>query len=325
MDATNKSIPTFPNWTDVLNGLFNTDTFQAAGLDRKSLDHFSEQLKSLEKKYVFPLSEPDMTVQSLESSSHRKLSLSELSEKDVLKQYDKQITESNQFTLIGDAQTMNFVRVNPKVIKLLDIPAEDEFSLARICGLDDRYELYHPEDVIHIIRLGLVALLTASIKGMEFNPFSDYYEVEFRIGYESPDRFKTVKRNCKLSNKAKDEIGTRHFDVWTIESGHDEFVCVNATFNILNNETLRACAKVLFYITNCIVLDITPRDAIFANYLNKYGYKYAREKLNESCRSFTALSSDPFDSKTASNIKSNLIKKIDTRIVENTKTPNFKA
>jgi hypothetical protein len=191
--------------------------------------------------------------------------------------------------------------------------------------MDDMYELYHPEDVIHIIRLGLCALLTISVKGVDVNPFEDSYRVNFRMGFKTPSRFKTVHRVCKLSNKGKDEIGTRHFDVWTIESGHDEFNHVDATMNIVNNQNLRDSIKVLFYITNCILLDITPRDAILANYLNKYGYKNFREKLNEASLSFGASPEDPFDSETASNVKSNLLKKINARIVENTKMREFKA
>jgi hypothetical protein len=315
----------FPNWIDVLDGLFNSETFRSAGFDRDSLRHFNEQVSNLRKKYIFPLKEPDMMVQSLESSSQRKLSLSTLSEKDVLDQYDKQIIERNQFTLIGDAHTMSFVRVNSKVIELLDLPSSEDFQLTRICGLDDKYELYHPEDVIHIIRHGLVALLTVSVKGMITNPFTDYYKVVFRTGFESANRFKTIERTCKLSNKAKDETGTRHFDIWTIEPGHDDFVNVRASVEILSDERINVCAKAIFYLTNCILLDINPRDAILANYLNKYGYRYFREELNTNSNLYIPHLNDPIDSTAATNMKSNLIKKINSRIVMNTKTQKYKS
>jgi len=321
----NKPQPKFPNWSEVLHKLFHTDTFNEAGLNHNSLSHLMHQLETLEKKYVFPISEPDMMVQSFESSSLRKLSLTDLSEEEILVQYDKEVADTNQFTVLGDAQTMQYLRVHSKVSGLLEVPSPDDLTLARICGMDDDYELYHPEDVIHTIRFGLVTLLVISTMGMEINPFSDNYEVEFRMGFNSPERFKTVKRNCKLSNKGKDEIGTRHFDVWTIEDGHSEFSNVKATINIRHNQSLRVACKVLFFVTNCILLDITPRDAILANCLNKYGYKYYREQLNELCNSYFRESQEQYDSESTSNMKSNLIKKINARIVENTKTQEFKA
>lgn len=319
------SIPTFPNWCEVFEALYISPTFKKAGLDIHSLSHFNNQIKTLQKKYIFPLNEPDMLVQSFESSSERKMSLSDLTEQRVIEQYDNEIIGSNQFTLIGDAQAMEFVRVNPKITSLLNLPSVEEFSLARICGMDDTYELYHPEDVIHIIRLGFAALLTASVKGMKFDPFLDYYKVDFRMGYQSPERFFTVERNCKLSNKSKNETGTRHFDVWTIEPGHDEFFAVNATIKMHGNKDLALAAKALFFITNCMLLDLTPRDALLAYYLNNFGYKYFRDKMNAECNRFTTYDIGPFDSETASNMKSNLLKKINSRIVVNTKTQKFKA
>lgn len=320
-----KSTLQFPCWHEVIDHLFKTETFKDAGLNAESHVHFIEQINTLNKKYAFPVSEPDLMVMSFEASSQSKLGLTHLTEKEVIKQYQEQFAEQNQFTIVGDAQSMDFVYTDPKVVDLLNLPASEAFTLPGICGMDDRYELYHPEDVIHTIRHGLAILLTISVKGIVLNPFTDYYQIEFRMGFEESERFKTINRICKLSNKRTTENGTRHVDLWTVYQGHHSFRHVQTKLVMLDRPDFNLAISALYYITNCILLDITPRDALFANYLDKYGYKYFRQELNKVCQAYPHLDHAQYTSAAGSNIKSNLLKKIDARIVENTKKQAYKA
>lgn len=320
-----KSMLHFPSWHEVIDSLFKSDTFKAAGLNSESHVHFIDQINTLTKKYAFPVSEPDLMVMSFEASAQSKVGLTSLTEQEVIKQYQEQFAEKNQFNIVGDAQSMEFDYTDPKVVDLLDLPACKEFTLSRICGMDDTHELFHPEDVTHTIRQGLAILLTISVKGMFLNPFTDYYQIEFRMGFETPGRYKTINRICKLSNKRSTENGTRHVDLWTVYQGHHSFRHVQTKLVMLNRADLNLAINALYYITNCILLDITPRDALFANYLDRYGFKYYRQEINKECLQNQHLSHSQYTSAEGSNIKSNLLKKIDSRIVENTRKPTYKA
>jgi len=324
-EVTGKSLLHFPNWHEVVDSLFKSDTFKTAGLNSESHLHFINQINALTKIYAITISEPDLMAMAFEASAQSKLGLTSLTDREVIKQYQEQFAEKNQFNIVGDSQSMKFVYLDPKVADLLDLPASEEFTLPRICGLDETHELFHPEDVIHTIRHGLAILLTISIKGMVLNPFTDYYQIEFRMGFETPERYKTINRICRLSNKRSTENGTRHVDQWTVYQGHNSFRHVQTKLVVLNRSDFNLAISALFYITNCILLDITPRDALFANYLDRYGFKYYRQEINKKCLQNQHLTHSQYTSTEGSNIKSNLLKKIDSRIVENTRKPNYKA
>ncbi len=309
--------PKFPDWNETIIHLFKSEIFKSAGLNSESMTHYLNQLKTLKTKYKFPINQPDMMVQSFEMSSQRNMNFSDLAEEEFLNDYKSLKTNSNQFTLVGDAQSMDFIKIDSRVKDILNLPDIKEFNLSRICGLDNTFELYHPEDVIHTIRLGLCTLLTASVKGIVIDPFLDYYQIEFRMGFKDEDRCYSINRICKLSNLSENK-GTRHADVWTVEKGHSDFEHVKAKLEIKSNPYLKEISKALLFVSNAILLDLKPRDVVVANLLDKYDRSLFQKSLNEQfCESVEEVNLG-FTSSECSDIRSNLIKKVDSRIFQNT-------
>lgn len=323
MDEKKIITPRFPSWNEVIHQLFSSKEFKGCGLDQDCLNHYLEQRGKLEDKFVFPLNEPDLITQAFEYSGKRQVALSPISEEEILKKYAEIILESNKFTVIGRSNTMEFQQVSENVVDVLNIDSIQDFSLHRICGLDDGFELYHPEDVLHTIRFGLVAFMVGSIQGIHINPFQDYFEITFRMGFSNQEREMTIHRRCFISNLDKEEQGTRHLDIWRVEKGHDDFSNVSSKV-VLSNNKMNEILKNLYFITNCLLLRIEPRDVVLAKLICAYDLKQFPVKLNERCTADFGRQENFFSSAVCHNMKGKLVKKITNRIVENTKGVEYK-
>lgn len=312
----------FPKWRDVIVALFQTEEAKSSGLTASGLKSYIKQFSILGAKYGFPLDEPSLLAVSFEASSGRSFALSEINERTVLPHFDNLKFDPNRFIIQGNTAFMNYEYVDPRVTETLNLNHVSDFTLTKICGLDDDFELFHPEDVLHKIRLGLAVLLTVSVEGVVVHPLNDYYHITFRMGYEKTARFFTIHRRCFLSDEPDNNPGARHFDVWRAEPGHDDFEHVKAQL-VINDRNLGRVLKALFFITNAQLLNLTPKDVFMCNFFSNYDSKRASEQINESLKAKIFSSSDFYSGPILSNIKSEIHKKLQSAIFMNTKGVHY--
>ena len=319
--ATEKTI--FPKWAQVIDQLYTTPPFKECNLGKDSRRHYQSQLKVFKKNFVFPLEDPEKIVEAFKKHSAGTASPPTASEKEMFEKYSSLNAHGNRFTLIGDATKMVYLQISENVKDILKLDSPKDFDLAKLCGFDPRFNLWNPFDVFHIIRLGEAILQTVCIKGINLNPYEDFYRIEFRIGHMDPERCKTVIRECRLSDPEQQSTGIRHMDVWHIEHNQDQFSHVNTSFISKSNQAMNEVIRNLSFATNCALLDIKPRDVLLANCLCQYSTGLCREKLNETAESHLRVS-EIFGKKSFPTLKRNLKRLINNRIVENTKGAQYK-
>ena len=315
--------PIFPYWYQVIDALYETDLFKECNLDKDSKTHYKSQTKLFKETFVFPLVEPEKMVQNFDKRSKGKIGMSDTSEKEMFKKYSALNARGNQFTLIGDAHQMTFIEMSSNLKDVLNLPSNDEFDLFKLCGMDEKYELFHPQDVYHIIRLGEAIIQTAGVRGIEWIAFEDTYQIEFRMGYNDPSRFITITRQCQLSDPTAGSSGRRHIDIWKVLKGHDQFSHVKVTLIGGKNSAMMEVARNLFFATNCMLLDLTPRDVILAHLLSNHSIKHFFEKVNAKCSELLGENTG-YSRQACSDMKSKLMAKINNRIEKNTMGEAYK-
>lgn len=318
MPSSNK-FPEFPDWSAVLHRLYSTDIFKTCGLDTESLSHYLKQRRVFKEKYRFPVSGPDLISQSFDLMAEKNYALSAVSEEEIIEKYNLLNATANQFTLLGNSNEVDFYKISENARDLLNLPSEKEINLHRISGLDEAFELYHPEDVMHIVRLGLSAIFLTTIKGVRIDPFQDYYQVRFRIGHTAPHRFFTISRTCRLSNQDHEKPGTRHLDVWQVERGHHLFEHVKAYIETKEPGPMQEVVQSLFYATNCYLLHLSPRDVILANLIHDYSENLYSEEFNRKLCETLGQEKEFYSKSQCHSLKSNLLKKVDKRVLFYTK------
>jgi hypothetical protein len=324
MTTSTNEPPRFPDWNQVLHHLFATKSFRSCGLDTESLSHYLQQRRVFESKYDFPVSGADLIAQSIELAAIKNLGLTSVSEEEMLQRYKELITPGNHFTLIGNPSQLEFLKVSENAKELLKLDSPYDINLPRICGLDDTFELYHPEDVQHIVRLGLSAIFITTIKGVVIHPFKDHYQVEFRMGYKDPERFVTATRSCHLSNAEGEQGNTRHMDVWKIDPGHNEFIHVRGKIETREPGPMRDVIQSLFYATNCFLLKLNPRDVVLANLICIFDTHDYPHELNKRCEEACGVGSGYFEAADCATMKRNLLRKVNSRVLNNTKGAEWK-
>ncbi len=314
--------PVFPNWRNVIETLFSSDVFRSLGFNRDNLLHYLNQIDRLKAGWNSPLKEPTVIARTLNLSAINKNRNSSITEQELFQKYATLTMRSNEFKVVGNPAILDFENVSENVIELMNLESVRDFSWHRIFGQDDAYELYHPEDVLHIIRFRLVALLISTIDGVEMNPFEDYFQLTFRTGFNNQERQMIIHRKSFM-NKSTVEFGTKYLDIWSVEKGHDDFDHVISKI-VSHDRRMNVVLKNLYFIANCSILQIQPRDIILAGKICKYDTKEFPTQLNNKCVSALGSNIPYFSNAYCHNMKSKLMKKITNRIVEYTKGRSFK-
>lgn len=316
--------PTFPEWSDVAISLFRDEHARTQDETDSSLKSFLELITSIPNEYELPPSGLEQIELSQKSMFESNIGLRALSEAEVRDQIGDLPFEQNQFYLVGNTRAFEFIWVSENTKDLIGLASNEDFTFMKICGMDDRDELYHPEDVEHIIRFGTCAMIIIAISGFEVSPFTDYYEVSFRIGWSDETKHKTIRRRCHLSNWPQGEGGTRHFDTWSVTNGYDRFDHLHWHLHYSDPKAM-AQLNGMFYILNCVLIGITPQEAILANLLTLHDTQYM-EVLNNEIAKALRLDDFKYESRqTYFNQKSQLKKKIDKLILHTTRGSRFKS
>ncbi len=317
--------PKFPDWNQVIYRLYNTGPFKACNMSEECRAHYMSQCKEFEEKYDFPVSGADLIAQSMQLASKKNLALTTVSEEEILEAYAALEKNRNHFTLIGHTTLPEFLKVSQNAKPLLGLSQPYDLNLPRICGIvDDDYDLYHPLDVHHAVRLGLSAIFISTLPGVIIRPFEDFYEISFKVGYKSPERKKTIRRICHLSNQKGGVTGARHLDLWRVDQGQDQNHHVQAKIETKESGPMREVIQSLFFATNCFLLHLSPRDVILANLIASYDTHEYPDKLNEKCSSALRKPGNYYSNASCATMGRNLNRKINSRIWNSTMGKEYK-
>lgn len=315
--------PTFPSWSDVAISLFRNDSATSANVKSDPLKRFLELIAHIPENYTVPLGEMELIALAQENAHKRKLAVSKMSEKEVKQLVSHLPMADNQFYVAGNTSATEYLWVSENAKDLMGLKTTADFTFMKICGMDDRDELYHPEDVIHIIRFGTCILLITAISEFSITPFADYYEVNFRTGWSDKEKHKTIRRQCFFSNWPEGIEGARHFDTWRVTDSHVGFHHLHWQLHFGEAKT-NMLLNGMFYILNCVLLEITAQDVTLANLITHHGTKY-KDVFNREVAQALALESFKYENQqTYFNQKSQLKTKIDNLIFHMTKGNTFK-
>lgn len=315
--------PTFPRWDEVAISLFLKDSVQHENTVPPSLKSFLGLISDVEKNFTIPPSDIELIGLSQKYGLKRNDALEVMSEDKIKEQTSDLPMSGNEFYLVGDTLAMEFLWRSENTKDLMGLASNEDFNYMKICGMDDRDELYHPEDVAHIVRFGTNVLIIVAISGFAISPYTDYYEVNFRTGWSDKRKHKTITRRCYLSNWPERKEGTRHFDSWRVTDGHERFHHLQWLLHCSDGNSLRLLNG-MFYILNCVLLGITPHEAILANLIAQQDTKY-KDTFNHAVADALGISEFQYENQqTYFNQKSQLKNKIDSLIFNLTRGHNFK-
>lgn len=316
--------PSFPSWNDVAISLFLNGSWENKSARDASMKNFLELISHIPENYTIPLSGVEQIALTQHTVHKRKLALSVVSEKEVKSRLSKLPMSSNQFYIVGDSTTTEFAWVSENTKDLMGLKANEDFTFMKVCGMDDRDELYHPEDVEHLIRFGTCVWILISIVEFQISPFTDYYEVNFRTGWSEETKCKTMRRRCFVSNRSEGAVGARHIDTWRVTDGHDRFNHLHWELHF-SDPKINTLINGMFFILNCVLIGITPQEAVLANLLALHEAEY-KDILNKEIAKALGQTDFQYENQqTYFNQKSQLKKKIDKLIFNTTKGSAFRS
>ena len=220
-----------------------------------------------ENKAILEL-DPGRMAEILVSSGHLQVNLSEVKEDDLIRHFESLNFGPSQFFVIGDSSLNEFIKVDSRVKDVLQIEPS-ELTLARICGLDDKHELFHPEDIPHILRLTSFAFIINSLRGVKIDPYKDYLQTRFRIGYSDQSQHLTIDRKIYISSRSHLTDKLFHFDIWTKTHHWERFEGVQA-FIESPDHGKRNFMLVLMYTLNAMQLGISPKEVFLLKVIGSY-------------------------------------------------------
>ena len=250
----------FPDWPAVQNNVFLAYK-DILKLEDDMRDHFNNQFRKFKATQEDgKILDPLKSTASFEKTRKNKINHKGQAEDKILDYAKNSPLDRNRFFLVGDSMAPHFIYVDESIQQVLGI-SPSEFTFERICAKDRSLNLFHPEDVQHIIRLGTLAFLVSSLKGVPINLFEDYYQAEFRILYDPETGLsRQVTRKSYLSEQiASDSGGRRYLDEWHIKAASKNIDPIKTDFHMASDDWANF-VKILFYIINAKALGFSPED-----------------------------------------------------------------
>ncbi len=305
----------FPNWTEYLEDLFSKENKNKYSFPEKvQLTDLLDKLNYLNENKSVIKTDPAKLSELLLSNGQMQFGFTEIQEERLIENLKNAQLGNDQFIVIGDSSAHDFIKVDERIKDVLGIEPE-EFNLARICGLDTTHELFHPEDIIHVLRITSFIIVVASLKGIQINPYKDYFRVRFRTGYSQESMKFTMERKIYLSSKNSNENRLIHFDVWTKTHYWNSFEGIIAVFESPESGK-RNFISLLVYILNAMALGFSPKDLFLLSIINNHkSNKEQLEVLNKLFREKNGLTSELMSDVQFKHFKRYLTKKIDSAIL----------
>lgn len=307
----------YPSWEDVVYSLLETPQVRSLNISSKGRNHIFKSLAAIDsiRSLITPMEMITLTRAFFNVSD---IAPNKVTHQEVMDFENSHPIEKNEFQLLASPKSDTFQEVGARAKELLDLPAAEELNLPRICGFDTTYELFHPCDVNHIIRIGTAVLMSISVDGLLIHPFSDYYEVKFRIGWSDKQRKKRILRRCQLGQVNTEETESLHFDKWEVTAGHGNFEHVDYRLHAKNQESQDFLASLIF-IYNAMMIKTKPRDAILSHFvLNRQRYY---DGYSEYLREAKGVPGDfTYEKQEYLTFKSELMKKLKDRVIRSAVT-----
>ncbi len=263
----------FPSWTEYLEEVYSPTCKSEYNFPREvNLAELLGALNFCAENEEITREEPFRMADLIVNNGHLEVNFTEVSEE---KLFDNLIAINlgvAQFIVVGNASTNQFIKVDNRIKDVLGIEPE-EFTLPRICGLDVTHELFHPDDIPHVLRLTTFLILIANLKGIRIDPYQDYYKVKFRIGYSDDASKYTIERKIYLSSKCNVANELIHFDVWTKTHDWDRFEGVHLIMESPDYGK-RNFVSMLVFVLNAIKLGFSPKEILLLRVVVQYKSNY---------------------------------------------------
>lgn len=304
----------FPNWIEYLEEIFSDKTKKKYAFSNAlKLSELLGKLEFLKKNVSILKTDPAKLAELLISQGRIELGFTEIEEDQLIENLKHAKLGNDEFIVIGNPSSHNFIKVDDRIKEVLNIEPS-AFNLARICGLDFTHELFHPEDIPHVLRVTSYIIVVASLDGFQVDPYKDYFRVQFRIGYSDDANKLTIERKIYLSSKVSEE-NIIHFDIWRITHDWHSFEGVTATFES-PEEGKRNFLSVMIYILNAMELGFSPKDLLFITIINNHKSNKAQLKsINQLFRDKVNATEDYLTDSQFKHLKRYVNQKIENAIL----------
>lgn len=101
--------------------------------------------------------------------------------KSVIQKVSKEWTGPNEFYVLFDIKKCDYVYVDERIRTVLGIEPH-MFNIKSISALDEDCPLFHSDDLSHVVRFAILALMMMSLPFLRWNKFKEHYIARYRMG-----------------------------------------------------------------------------------------------------------------------------------------------
>lgn len=262
----------------------------------KQLDKFNPEIQGNSIEFI-PSHAYDLTSKS--QASHK----TGENVSDVIKQIEALSLGNNEFYTLFDVSKNEHIKVDEKVKEYLGIDPS-QFNVASLSGQNPENPLFHPQDLFHYVRCGIVTYYVVTLPGFAWPANKDFYRSRFRVSTAGSKNeiiknlnYVTLEKKAYLCHDQKTEdlfIPTLHLIRWTVLE-QIEFDGIEPYFS---SDPIQAKYRnLLFYLFNAYLVGLSPKyTAILSVSLDCDRNKDIAQKLNTAIHSRNGLNPE-FDEK----------------------------
>jgi hypothetical protein len=263
----------FPDWDEVIHSYLNE--MKLASNDSNITEYVKVFFDKIEE--IRNIGFGNHIAQTMQIAlTASALSKPEADEKAVARKILNTLGEFNQFHSIFELNSGNFIYVDENIENIIGIPVSD-FTISNLFALNPNVQLYHSDDVAHVIRWAGIAYGVLSFPNFKINSSKEYYKVNFRISTHNSSipkikekKFIELEKKCFLKSSDDNDnllFPRYHLDKWTVYDA-ENFSYVRPQF--VSDPESSEYMNSLAYLMNAYLLDIHPKYLLMLNGRKQY-------------------------------------------------------
>jgi hypothetical protein len=262
----------------------------------KQLDKFNPEIQGNSIEFI-PSHAYDLTSKS--QASHK----TGENVSDVIKQIEALSLGNNEFYTLFDVSKNEHIKVGENVKEYLGIEPS-EFNVASLSGQNPENPLFHPQDLFHYVRCGIVTYYVVTLPGFAWPANKDFYRSRFRVSTAGSKneiiknlKYVTLEKKAYLCHDQKTEdlfIPTLHLIRWTVL----EMTEFNGIEPYFSSDPIQAKYRnLLFYLLNAYLVGLSTKYTAILNLSMQCDRnKEIAQKLSESVQRLSNIDNS-FDEK----------------------------
>jgi hypothetical protein len=183
---------------------------------------------------------------------------------------------NNEFYTLFDVTKNEHIKVDSRVKEFLGIDPE-QFNVASLSGQNPSNPLFHPSDLFHYVRCGIVTYYIVTLPGFDWPANKDCYRSRFRVstlGSKNIDlrslEYVTLEKRAFLCHDQVVEdlfIPTLHLIRWSVLD-KSEFNGIEPYFSSNPQQTLYR--NLIFYLFNAYLIGLPTKYALILHLSTKH-------------------------------------------------------